>query len=190
MVFASTQKSVTSICSRYDTSVSLKIKTDDDQTEDSLIITEILFLISFVCVLLNYLLDKNEKKDQSANCQAAFEKFKQLLASDLLLTHYDPSLPIMVALDAPNYGVITVISHIFPNGSEKAISYAARSLTIREQNCSQIVKEALSIIYTVNMFLKMIFGQQPTLITDYKPLLAVFGSKKGIPVHTANRPQR
>ena len=36
----------------------------------------------------------------------------------------------------------------------------------------------------------MLFGRQFTLLTDHKPLLTVFGSKKGIPVYTANRLQR
>ncbi|CAH8568978.1 unnamed protein product [Schistosoma guineensis] len=139
---------------------------------------------------LNNLLQKNSRWNWSADCQASFEKIKQLLTSDLLLTHYDPSLPIVVASDASNYGVGAVISHIFPDGSGKAISHAARSLTTTERNYSQIEKEALSIIFAVKKFHKMIYGRHFTLITDHKPLLAVFGSKKGIPVHTANRLQR
>ena len=36
----------------------------------------------------------------------------------------------------------------------------------------------------------MIHGRRFLLQTDQKPLLAIFGSRKGIPVHTANRLQR
>nr|CAX83704.1 Gag-Pol polyprotein [Schistosoma japonicum] len=139
---------------------------------------------------LNNLLAKNVKWDWSESCQSAFEKIKKLLVSDLLLTHYDPTLPIVVASDASNYGIGAVISHIMLDGSEKAISHAARSLTTAERNYSQIEKEALSIIFAVKKFHKMIFGRQFTLLTDHKPLLAIFGSKKGIPVYTANRLQR
>ncbi|KAK4468381.1 hypothetical protein MN116_000176, partial [Schistosoma mekongi] len=139
---------------------------------------------------LNNLLAKNVKWDWSGSCQTAFEKIKKLLVSDLLLTHYDPSLPIVVASDASNYGIGAIISHIMPDGSEKAISHAARSLTTTERNYSQIEKEALSIIFAVKKFHKMIFGRQFTLLTDHKPLLAIFWSKKGIPVYTANRLQR
>ncbi|GAA55633.1 hypothetical protein CLF_108552 [Clonorchis sinensis] len=39
-------------------------------------------------------------------------------------------------------------------------------------------------------FHKMLYDRHFTLVTDHKPLLAVFGSKKGIPVYTANRLQR
>lgn len=33
----------------------------------------------------------------------------------------------------------------------------------------------------------MIYGRQFTLQTDHKPLLAIFESRKGIPVSSANR---
>nr|XP_012217183.1 PREDICTED: uncharacterized protein LOC105669015 [Linepithema humile] len=39
-------------------------------------------------------------------------------------------------------------------------------------------------------FHRMIFGRKFILQTDHKPLLAIFGSRKGIPVYTANRLQR
>ena len=42
----------------------------------------------------------------------------------------------------------------------------------------------------VRRFHKYIYGRRFTLLTDHKPLLSIFGSKKGIPVHSANRLQR
>ncbi|KFD58860.1 hypothetical protein M514_00023, partial [Trichuris suis] len=36
----------------------------------------------------------------------------------------------------------------------------------------------------------MIHGRKFTLLTDHKPLVAVFGSKKGVPMYTANRLER
>uniref|UniRef100_W6NAZ8 RNA-directed DNA polymerase n=1 Tax=Haemonchus contortus TaxID=6289 RepID=W6NAZ8_HAECO len=56
-------------------------------------------------------------------CQSSFDKIKATLSSDLLLTHFDPNLPIIVA-------------------------------------------------------------------ADHKPLVAISGSKKGMPVYSANRLQR
>ena len=51
-------------------------------------------------------------------------------------------------------------------------------------------KEALAIIFAVKKFHKMLYGRHFTLTTDHKPLISIFGSKKGIPVYTANRVQR
>ena len=82
-----------------------------------------------------------------------------------------------------------MISYIFPDKWEKAIMHAARSLTPAECNYSQIEKEALALIFALKKFHKMIFGHHFTLLTDHKPLLSIFGSKKGIPVYSASRLQ-
>uniref|UniRef100_A0A182NY41 Reverse transcriptase RNase H-like domain-containing protein n=1 Tax=Anopheles dirus TaxID=7168 RepID=A0A182NY41_9DIPT len=36
----------------------------------------------------------------------------------------------------------------------------------------------------------MIFGRRFQLQTDHRPLFRIFGTKKGVPIHTANRLQR
>ncbi|PIO56101.1 reverse transcriptase [Teladorsagia circumcincta] len=63
-------------------------------------------------------LDALTKKDATflwtPACQSSFDRIKAILKSDLLLTHYDPSLPIVVAADASNYGIGAVLSHQFP----------------------------------------------------------------------------
>ncbi|CAI2734266.1 unnamed protein product [Schistosoma spindalis] len=136
---------------------------------------------------MNALLTKNTKWNWNKECQVSFEKVKQILASDLLLTHYDPKLELVVAADASDYGIGAVILHKFPNGSQKAIFHASRTLTVAEKNYSQIEKEALALVFAVRKFHKMLYGRKFTLQTDHRPLLAIFGSKKGIPIHAANR---
>ncbi|PIO68446.1 hypothetical protein TELCIR_09766 [Teladorsagia circumcincta] len=67
-------------------------------------------------------LDALTKKDVaytwSPACQPCFERIKKTPKSDLLLAHYDPSLPPIVAADDSNYGVGAVLSQRFPDGSE------------------------------------------------------------------------
>lgn len=49
------------------------------------------------------------------NCQNSFERFKELLLSDLMLTHYNPQLEIIVAADASSSGIGATIRHGFNN---------------------------------------------------------------------------
>ncbi|XP_058446711.1 uncharacterized protein K02A2.6-like [Malaya genurostris] len=143
---------------------------------------------------LRYPLDKLLKADAkfkwTAECQAAFNKFKELLKSDLLLTHYNPALDIVVSADASSVGVGATLSHKFPDGTLKVVYHASRALTAAEKNYSQPDREGLAIIFAVTKFHKMLFGRRFHLQTDHEPLLRIFGSRKGIPVYTSNRLQR
>lgn len=139
---------------------------------------------------LDALLKKDVKWNWSPACQKSFEQFKNVLQSDLLLTHYNPNLEMIVAADASQHGIGAVLLHRFPDGSVKAVCHASRTLTDAERNYAQREKEGLALNFACTKFHRMIFGRRFTLQTDHKPLLSIFGSKKGIPVHTANRLQR
>ncbi|KAL6738862.1 hypothetical protein Aduo_012361 [Ancylostoma duodenale] len=136
---------------------------------------------------LDALLKKNTPFKWSPDCQDAFEKAKKVLASPLLLTHFDPKLELIVAADASDYGIGAVIMHRFADGTEKAICHASRNLTDAEKKYGQIEKEGLALVYAVRKFHRYLLGRHFTLLTDHKPLLAIFGSKKGLPTYSANR---
>ena len=78
----------------------------------------------------------------------------------------------------------------YRDNSIKVVQHASRTLTKTEQGYGQIEKEGLALVYAVTKFHRMIWGREFELQTDHEPLLNIFGSKKGIPVHTANRLQR
>ena len=139
---------------------------------------------------MELLLKKGAKFVWSRDCDKAFRDFKNVLKSDLLLMHYDPGLPIVVAADASQDGIGAVLSHRLPDGGEKAVFHASRVLSKAEQNYAQIEKEALALVFACKKFHRFILGREFTLLTDHRPLLAVFGSKTGIPTYTANRLQR
>jgi hypothetical protein len=65
-------------------------------------------------------------------------------------------------------------------------------MQLRSINYAQIQKEAASIIFAIKKFHHYLYGRSVpfTLRTDHKPLLSIFGSKKGVPELAANRLQR
>ena len=109
-------------------------------------------------------------------------KIKKTLTSDLSLTHYNPTHNIIVVSDASPYSIGACILHKLPDGSRKAVAHASRSLLPAEKQSSKIEKEVLGIIFAVTKFHWYLHERRFILQTDYKPLITIFGSKKGLPV--------
>ena len=65
---------------------------------------------------------------------------KDLLQSDTLLVHFDQDKLLLLACDASPYGVGPVLSHQMPDGSERPIAFASRSLSSADRNYSQLDK--------------------------------------------------
>ena len=137
---------------------------------------------------LNALLKKVSTWKWTPECQEAFNKIKNTLTSDLSLAHYNPVSDIIVASHASSHGIGTCILHKMPDGSKKKpVTHTSRSLLPTGKHFSQIEKEALAIIFAVAKFHRYLHVRFFKLQTDHKPLLTIFGSKKGLPVYTANR---
>ena len=85
------------------------------------------------------------------------------------------------------YGVGACILHKIPIGTKKPIAHASRTLLPADKYYSQFEKEALGIIFAVTKFHRYLHGRFFTLQTDHKPPITIFGSKKGLPIYTANR---
>ena len=139
---------------------------------------------------LNSLLQKDRKWKWTSDCSHAFQLAKDMLTTSKVLVHYDPSLPMKMAADASAYGVGAVISHVLPDGTERPIAFASRTLTSSERNYVQLEKEALALIFGVKRYHKYLYGRRFTMVTDHKPLTAILGPKEGIPSLAAARLQR
>ncbi|KAK9528348.1 hypothetical protein VZT92_012518 [Zoarces viviparus] len=122
--------------------------------------------------------------------QVVFVKCKELLTSDRVLAHYDPSLPLTLACDASAYGIGAVVQHTMPHGVERPIAFASRTLSPTEKKYSQIEKEALGLIYGIKKFHQYLWGRHFNLVTDHKPLLILFGEHKSLPPLATARIQR
>lgn len=61
---------------------------------------------------LDALLKYDAKFKWTKECKNSVNKFKEILGSSLLLSHYDPTKPIIVSADASKNGIDATISHI------------------------------------------------------------------------------
>lgn len=135
------------------------------------------------------LLQKKNHWSWGEKQRKAFEEAKTLLTSSSVLTHYDPSKPLILACDASPYGLGAVLSHKVGE-DELPIAFASRSLAPAEKNYAQIDKEALAIVFGVRHFHQYLFGRHFTIKSDHKPLQHLLGERKGIPVMASGRIQR
>ena len=116
---------------------------------------------------LNSLLKTSTPWNWYEECEQAFNEAKDRLTSASVLAHYDPQLPLRLAGDTSAYGIGAVISRVFPNGSERPVAYASRTLSASERNYSQLEKEALSLIFGIQKFHQYLYGRKFTLVTDH-----------------------
>lgn len=123
----------------------------------------------------------------SKECERVFEFVKRELVSDKVLAHFDPRLPLILATDASPYGVGAVLSHRYPNGSERPIQYSSQSLNPTQMKYCQLDKEAYAIMFGVRKFYQFLYGRQFVLQVDNKPLMQILTPKKTLPTLTATR---
>ncbi len=136
---------------------------------------------------LHQLLQTKCKWNWSQRHATSFKQVKEAVASETVLAHFDPNLPVHLACDASPYGVGAVLSHITEDGNDRPIAFASRSLSPAEKNYAQMEREALAIVFGVKKFNQYLEGRKFTLVTDNEPLLAIFHPRKGIPSTAAAR---
>lgn len=136
---------------------------------------------------LNKLRRKNAEFQWKNEQHAAFESIKKFIIDATLLVHFDPGKPLILATDASSYGIGAVLLHRFPDGTERPIAHASKTLTNTERRYSQIEKEALGIIYGISKFEQFLLGRKFELFTDHRPLVSIFNPSKALPMTTQNR---
>ena len=103
-----------------------------------------------------------------------FENLKQVLLTAPLLTIFDQNLPLKLDCDALQYGLGAVLSHVYPNESERPIAYASRMLN---KQIELFTKEGVSIIFVLKKFSQYLLGNHFILTTDNKAIKKIFDSK-------------
>ena len=143
--------------------------------------------LSTVAEPLNRLTKKDTPWNWGAEEQTAFQHIKDLLCMDTVLAHFDPSQQIGISCDASDVGIGAVLFHRYDDGSERPIANVSKTLTSTQRKYSQIQKEALSIVFALHKFHQFLYGRKFILVTDHKPLIALFGPNKATPALAANR---
>ncbi|XP_071579209.1 uncharacterized protein [Temnothorax nylanderi] len=121
--------------------------------------------------------------------EEAFITAKKEFKNENYLVHFNPKLPLILATDASSYGVGAVLSHRYPDGTERVILYASQTLSDTQKKYSQIDKEAYAIIFGIKKFYQYLYANEFTLITDHRPLVQIFNPTRSLPICSALRMQ-
>ena len=125
------------------------------------------------------LIEKNAIWEWKNECDDSFQVLKQRLSESPVLSMYDPDILLKVDCDASKQGLGAVLSHKYPDGTEKSIAYANRTLNKNEINYSEAEKEGASIIFALKKFNQYLLGNNFTLTTDNKAIKKIFDPKTG-----------
>ena len=132
---------------------------------------------------LDSLMKADTKFVWSVDQNKAFKMCKSLASNPATLTHYDPSLPLVLTTDASPVGLGACLAHrVNENGKVflKPVSYASCSLKPSEKNYAQIDREGLAVFWAVKHFRQYLFCNKFELHTDCSALVKIFGPKNDL----------
>ena len=138
-----------------------------------------------VCDLLHKLTSSKVTWTWNVSYWSLFSKAKLLIKSDMCMTFYDDTKPLYLETDASGVGLGAAMLQTWEgttyhkdtvpdNTILYLIAFANQSLTDTECRYSNIEREALGILQGLNKFHHYCFARDIHVITDHKPLVAIF----------------
>ena len=107
----------------------------------------------------------------------AFLTIRQSLATKPVLAFPLPNTPYLLSVDAATGddespgGLGAVLTQIGPDGLERVVSYASRSLRDHEKNYSAFLLELTACVWAIDHFSVYLSGSRPfTLLSDHRPI--------------------
>ena len=107
--------------------------------------------------------------------QAEFDSVKKILTSEMVVTHYNPDLPVTLLTDASRlHGLGFALGH-FIGDKFKLVTCGSKALTPTQQRYSTVELECLAIHFGISKCGYYLKGHPGfTVATDHKPLEGVF----------------
>ena len=135
---------------------------------------------------LRELTKKNASFMRTDKCQKAFDTLKKEMTSPQLMSYYDPTRSTQLIVDASKYGLASMLTQLDPEtGKHKVVRYDSRATITPESRYAQIELESAAVEFAIKRNYIYLYGLTDfTVITDHKPLLALYNS------YRADMPQR
>src|SRR3984893_6131138 len=108
----------------------------------------------------------------SDDCQSAFNSLKSAFSSAPIFSHFIPSAPLIVEMDASDYAVAAFLSLVAGDGEVHPIAFHSRTLGISELNYDTHDKELLTIFEAFSTWRHYLEGSETPVdvVTDHKNL--------------------
>ena len=139
----------------------------------------------------------------TTECQVAFNRIKELMASDKILEHYHPDRQTKLYVDFSDEGISATLAQGRPITVEQAqqlkalgarvnkvnkewvewrpVTHVSRSLEKSEKNYSSVEGESLAVLYGIWRLRRYLWGTKFQVAGDHKPLLPHYNGKKVSP---------
>ena len=105
--------------------------------------------------------------------QRTFDKLKDSLTKNHMMSYFSPRLKTEVIVDASTVGLEGLLVQ-----DGKVISYASWALSDVESRYSQTERETLGVVWAVEHSHLYLYGSEFIIATDQKPLLGIFNGHK------------
>jgi len=101
--------------------------------------------------------------------QQAFDQLKKTFTSPPTLQYFDGTKDVKIQVDASLRGLGAALLQ-----DKGPVEYASKSLSEIETRYSNIEREMLAVLFGLERFHHYAYGRKVTIITDHKPLVAIF----------------
>ena len=111
-------------------------------------------------------------------CQKSFNELNEALLNAKSLVYPNFDKPFLVACDASYLALGACLMQRGEDNKIRPIEFASKTISDTQKNYPVIDLEAMAVDFALRKFRFIIFGYNITVLTDHKPLVALFNSKR------------